>query len=240
MSKKYQKIRKQAGLLGAICGSLVVGLPAIAIPPMEADLPLSQTNPNPSILNEAPYNRGTSTSPLNPNPGILNEAPYNRRQRSSPSNPGAAPSNPATPDGITAPTPGQIPSPGTLPSNPPAPGSVIQPPLPEQRQSPSATVMPMNGKVSIRLVNETGANITYQVIGDTNQRSLQGKSDVNLLDLSPPVSVTFKRDDGGLLMVSPQASSEPGMLEVTFMETTDLTTDKTTMTVQETGAVFLN
>lgn len=231
MDKKYQKIRQQAGLLGAI-GGMLVGLPAIAVPRIEAELPLSQTNPNPSILNEPPYNRGSSTSPLNPSPGIFNEPPYNRRPGSSPSNPGAVPSSPATLE--------QVPSPGTLPSTPPAPGSVLQPPLPEQRQSPSAMVMPMNGKVSIRLVNKTGANITYQVIGDTNQRSLQGKSNVNLLDLSPPMTLTFKRNDGGLLMVSPQASSQRGMLEVTFTETTDLTTDRTTMTVQKTGAVFLN
>lgn len=239
MDKKYQKIRQQAGLLGAI-GGMLVGLPAIAMPRIEAELLLSQTNPNPSIFNEPPYNRGSSTSPLNPRPGIFNEPPYNRRPGSSPSNPGAVPSSPATPDGLTPPTPDQEPSPGTLPSTPPAPGSVLQPPLPEQRQSPSATVMPINGKVSIRLVNQTGANITYQVIGDTNQRSLQGKSNVNLLDLSAPVTLAFKRNDGGLLMVSPQASSQPGMLEVTFTETTDLTTDRTTMTVQKTGAVFLN
>lgn len=143
---------KPAGLFGAICGSLLVGLPVIAMPRIKAELPLSQTNPNPSILNEAPYNRGTSSSPLNPSPGIFNEPPYNRR-------PGSSPSSPAIPDGI--------------------------PP-------------------------------------------------------SPPVTLTFKRDDGGLLMVSPQASSESGMLEVTFTETTDLTTDRTTMTVQKTGAVFLN
>lgn len=235
MDKKYQKIQQQTGLLGAICGMLV-GLPAIATPRIGADRQMSQTNPNPSILNEPPYNRGSSTSPLNPSPGIFNEPPYNRRPGSSPSNPGAVPSSPATPEGITPPTPEQVPSPST----PPAPGSVLQPPLPKQSQSPSATVMPINGKVSIKLVNETGANITYQVIGDTNQRSLQGKSNVNLLDLSAPVTLTFKRNDGGLLMVSPQASSQPGMLEVTFTETTDLTTDRTTMTVQETGAVFLN
>lgn len=209
MNKYYQKIQKRAGLLAAICGSLLV-VPAIAMPRMEPDKLLSQTNPSPSIFNEAPYNRQQPTSPPNPS---------------------TVPSSPPTTDGITPPAPEQLPS---------DPGSVTQPPTPEQRQPPSATVMLMNGRVSIRLVNETGADITYQVIGDTNQRSLQGKSNVMLQDLSPPVSVTFKRDDGGLLTVSPQASSEPGMLEVTFTETTDLNTDKTSMSVQETGAVFLN
>jgi len=39
----------------------------------------SQVNPNPTNLNQAPANGGTSTSPLNPVP-TFNEAPYNRSQ----------------------------------------------------------------------------------------------------------------------------------------------------------------
>lgn len=205
---QYQKIQKQVGLAGAICGSLVIGLPAIAMPRIEMRQLLSQTNPNPSIFKEAPYNRGSSTSPLNPNPSILQEAPYNRRS-TSPSQDGASP-------------------------------PVVQPPLPEQQQAPSAVVTPKNGTVSVTLINETGANINYQVIGNTNQRSLRGKSNVLLQNLRTPVTVTFQRQDKGLLKVTPQASSEPGMLEVRFTETTDLGTDRSTMRIQNTGAVLLN
>lgn len=204
MNKHYQKSRKQAGLLGAICGSLLISLPempaarvALAMPRLEA---------------------GTSTTPLNPRPSILNEPPYNRSQPTSPPNDQGTPS--------------------TSPQSEPTPGSVIQPPLPEEQQDPSAIVTPRNGMVSIRLVNETGANITYQVIDNTDQRSLQGKSNVMLQDLPIPVTLTFKRQDAGLLSVTP-ASSEPGMLEVTFRETTDLGTDKSTMRIQEAGGVYL-
>jgi len=51
----------------------------------------------------------------------------------------------------------------------PAPASEIQAPLPEEQQAPSA--MPVNGKINIKLMNATNAVVTYQVIGDTNQRT---------------------------------------------------------------------
>jgi len=80
MTKHYQKIRKQASLLGATSGSLLIGLPAIAwqmslvcAMPTMADKQLSQVNSNPTNLNQAPAN-GTSTSPLNPRPNIQRSA----------------------------------------------------------------------------------------------------------------------------------------------------------------------
>lgn len=186
MAKQAQNVRKQFGLLGVICGSLLLSLPAIAMPQMETEKLVSQINPSPSIFQEAPYNRSRTTAP--------------------------APSQPSTP--------------------------TIQPPPPEEQQAPSATIPPVEGQVSVKLVNKTGANISYQVIGDTNQRSLQGKSEVMLTGLSVPVTVTFRRDDSGLLNATAQPSSEPGMLEVILIETTDLGIDSSTMRIQNTGAVF--
>lgn len=157
-----------------------------------------------------------------------------------------APETPVNPSGTSTPT---KPKPGIFneaPYNrsrtaPQAPKTtpVIQPPLPEEQQPPSTTITPIQGKVNVRLVNKTGANITYQVIGDTNARKLQGKSDVKLTGLLAPVTVTFRRDDGGLLSVTPQ-SPELGMLEVTLTETTDLSIDRTTMRIYQTGAVYFN
>lgn len=223
MDKQYQKIRKQACLLKAICGSLLIGLPAIApetpsayaMPPMKAEKPVSGTNPNPTILNQAPDNGGTSTSPANARPSIFNEPPYNRL-------PGTSPNVPST-----------------SPTTRPTPGSVIQPPLPEEQQAPSGMVMPVDGKINIKLVNATNAAVTYQVIGDTEPRTLVGDSDVTLQNLETPVTVTFEREDKGFLKVSPQASSE-GLLEVTLDEATNVDEGKGTMNVQEGGLVFLN
>lgn len=223
MDKQYQKMRKKADLVGSICGGLLIGLPAIAwqtpsgyaMPRMEADKPLSQVNPNSTDSNEVPSNSGTSNSPLNPRPSIFDEAPYNR-------SPGTLPTTP-------------LPSPTTRP----APGSTIQPPLPENQEAPSAVVMPKDGKINIKLMNATNAIITYQVIGDTAPRPLAGDSDVTLQNIETPVTLTFVREDGGLLMVSPQAAAE-GVLQVTLDESKEFTDDKGTIVVQEDGQVFIN
>ncbi|HEY9875032.1 MAG TPA: hypothetical protein V6D12_16465, partial [Candidatus Obscuribacterales bacterium] len=114
------------------------------------------------------------------------------------------------------------------------------PPLPEQLGPPSATITPFNDMVNVKLVNETGAVITFQVLSDTNERSLPGRADVTLRNLKTPVNITFQRPDGGLILVIPQADSEPGMLRVTLRETTNLGDDKKAMTIEENGNVFLN
>lgn len=247
MKKHYQNSRKQAGLLGAICGSLLIGLPAIfaasvalAMPRLAADKQLSQVNPDPGSSNEAPSNpSGTSNAPLNPRPSIFNEPPYNRSPGTSPTDSNAAPTTEPLPDGVTPTTPDNQQSPSTSPTSEPTPGSVIQPPLPEEQQSPSATVMPVDGKINIKLTNATNAVVTYQVVGDTDQRTLAGDSDVTLQNIQTPVTVTFVREDKGLLKVTLQAASE-GLLEVTLDETTNLDEGKGTMRVQQDGQVFLN
>ncbi|BBD59177.1 hypothetical protein NIES2109_19590 [Nostoc sp. HK-01] len=116
-----------------------------------------------------------------------------------------------------------------------------QTPSVSQQQTPSTTIALANGKVNVKLINDTGAKVTYQVIGDTEARSLEGKSNVMLQGISAPVTVTFQREDGGLLLVTPQASAEqPGMLEVTLNEATDLAQDTKAMRIQQNGSVFLN
>lgn len=190
------KQNQQISLLSTLFSCLLFGIPAKptpsyanALPPKIEPEQLAQTNPNPDVFNEAPYNgsRPTSTS---------------------------TPSEPSTTTPVT-------------------------PPLPEQQQPPSTTVMPTQGKVSIKLVNVTKADVTYEVIGDTGRRSLQGKSNVLLSDLTIPITMTFKRQDGGLLNVIPQ-SPQPGILEAVLTETTDLGADKNTLNIQPSGAVFLN
>ncbi|PPS40633.1 hypothetical protein [Chroococcidiopsis sp. TS-821] len=200
--------------------------------------------PKENLLSQA---QPTPTSPsLNPRPSIFNEPPYNRTQSpvapgtgttpASPTTPGTTPPSPCPPVGTDA-TP--TPEPGTTPSPAPAPGAVIQPPLPEQQQAPIARVTPVDGRVNIRLTNATNAVVFYQVIGDTEQRSLAGKSEVTLRNLSAPISLTFSRQDRGLLRPAVSATSM-GLLEVTLDATTDLGEDRTTIRVQPDGAVLLN
>lgn len=183
--RETQTTRNKIGILGVICGSWLVGIPALAL--TTAAMPVSQANPPPSSLLETPSR--------NENPSIP-----------------------------------RVNTPTTTP---------ITPPLPEEQQSPSARVVPVNGAVNVKLVNETYTNVTYQVVGDTKPRTLYGRSDVTLERLETPVSIMFYRPDRGLLLVRPQTSDE-GLLEVSLTETNDLGSDKTAITIQENGNVFLN
>ena len=135
----------------------------------------------------------------------------------------------------------QVPSdgPGSPRESAPPLTDPVAPPLPEQQKPPVAKVVPVDGKVNVKLVNQTYTNITYQAVGDTKPRTLAGRSDVTLKDLKTPVNITFQRPDRGLLRVSPQ-SPEAGLLEVSLVEATNLSADSIAMTIQENGDVLLN
>jgi len=97
-------------------------------------------------------------------------------------------------------------------------------------------VMPVNGKINIKLMNATNAVVTYQVIGDTNQRTLAGGLDVTLQNIKTPLTVTFVREvDSSLL-----SSQSQGLLEVTLDESTNLDEDQDTVRVEKGGTVFIN
>lgn len=124
---------------------------------------------------------------------------------------------------------------------PPArPTNVTQPPLPERRQTPIATVMPMAGKVSVKLTNSTNSPISYQAIGHTESRMLARGAEIVLQNLPTPVTVTMVRVDGGLLKVIPMSSSEKGMLEVSIDETSNFDGNQGVLRIQPDGQVFLN
>lgn len=112
-------------------------------------------------------------------------------------------------------------------------------PTPEQRQAATTTVRPVNGLVNLRLVNNSGADIAYQVIGETQPRYLAGNNYINLRSIDTPTTLTFYRPDGGFLVVNPRPIS-PGVLEVRFAPTNSFSLDKSALMIQPTGAVFLN
>ncbi|NEQ23929.1 MAG: hypothetical protein F6K28_33290 [Microcoleus sp. SIO2G3] len=104
---------------------------------------------------------------------------------------------------------------------------------------PLLIVTPVNQRVSVQVINETGAAIDYEVIRDTQYRSLGGNSQITLRTLSTPTTLTFRRQDGGLLQASLR-STTAGLLELRLSATTDFSRDRTTLTIDETGGVFLN
>jgi len=282
-----QKLRKFTEIIGAVCGGLLISVPAISQTAV-AQQPTSVTsqqstpkvNPCPSIFYEEPHNNRvivpqgcppnaitqrlanqgllptvrTTSSPyqtglgvggetpqagatkVNPCPRIYYEEPFNSRNLVPQGCPPNAFSQGQQPQGETT-TQGVPVTPQTSTSR----NTTTQTPLPSEQQAPRTTIALANGRVNVRFINDTGARITYQVIGDTEPRSLEGKANVMLQDISAPVTVTFQREDGGLLSVTPQASTEqPGMLEVTFDETTDVSQDTKAMRIQQNGSVYLN
>lgn len=113
-------------------------------------------------------------------------------------------------------------------------------PTPAERQRPDARITPRNNQVTITFVNRTAAAITFEVIGDTTPRTLVGNSSTRLIDLGLPTTVTLRRQDGGLLKISPQPQGLTGDLEVLLDEETDLGRDRTALSVEPDGRVFLN
>ncbi|WP_414580743.1 hypothetical protein [Scytonema sp. PCC 10023] len=293
MNLKYQKLSKSAKLFGAICGGLLIGLPAISqvavaqqsAPRQPQQQANSKTNRCPSIFYEEPHNNrvftpagcppnaftrqsaqqgGVTPGSASVNPtqeqirqGVGGETPDNRSDSSSQSynyssqtqstrsgqdvNSSSSETRTYTSQGpaggYTVSTNSQSQS---NPSTQQRQSSVITPPAPEQRQAPSSIIAVRDGRVNVRLVNDTAAPISYQAIGDTAPRTLPGKSEVLLQRLATPTTVTFQRQDNGLLMVTTQPSSQAGVLEVRLDETTDLQMDTKAMSIQQNGQVFLN
>lgn len=134
-----------------------------------------------------------------------------------------------------------------LPSNTfysqPSKQSIINgstPPLPIERQLPIRIIKPVNGFVNIKLTNKTAAQISYEVIGDTKQRQLSGKSEVVLRALKLPVNITFYRETGGFLFIQTLFITEKDLLELIMTETNDFNLDKSSLLIEETGSLFLN
>ncbi|WP_138499426.1 hypothetical protein [Nostoc sp. PA-18-2419] len=247
MVEKYHNFRKSAELFGTICGGLLLSLPvipqALAQQSTSQQQPTGQVNPCPRIFYEEPHNSRVVV-PQGCPPNALTQRLAAQGLLPVPATPSPEQAQLGV-GGEASPVP---PKAGDVPSSipqvqgqaspvPPEPGATV--PV-EPRQTPSATIALANGKLNIRLVNQTAANITYQVIGDTAPRSLEGKSDITLQNLSAPITVTFERQDGGQLIVTPQASSEPGNLEVTFNEATNAVQGRSAMRVERSGSVYLN
>lgn len=162
-----------------------------------------------------------SAAPSNPCPRIYYEEPYNSQLRV----PAGCPPNAASQQ------PGRVELPSRV--------TPAQFPLPEQRQSASARVIPTNGAVDIQLINTMNIPVTYQVIADTAQRSLPARGQATLQDLPVPITVTFVRLDNGLVRVVPRVTA-PGSLEITLSEAASVGASSAALRVQRDGSVFLN
>lgn len=247
--KKSQSLRKQMKFFGILCGGLLFGLPAIPIAARAQQQTTPKINPCPSIFYAEPHNSQVGVPQGCPPNAYTRQQMKAQGQSSDSSVPNPSNSNQMQPDtGGVVPSGNQSQSSKTRQSSTTidsgdgtsiqqTQSSVIQ----TQQQPSVAMVTPTDGRVTVKLVNRTNAPVSYQAIGDTAPRTLQGKSDVVLRGLRIPATVTFHRRDSGLLMVTPQSgSNQQGMLQLTLQETTDLGMDRSALRIERSGAVFLN
>jgi hypothetical protein len=117
---------------------------------------------------------------------------------------------------------------------PPAP----TPPV-ENLQPPVATVSIPNGRLNITLVNQTGTQVVYQVLGERNQGTLQTDASATFNQREVPFNLSFYRPDRGPIEVVAEAA-KPGELRVIFKRGSSFDTDKISLTVQKSGEIFLN
>jgi hypothetical protein len=113
-------------------------------------------------------------------------------------------------------------------------------PAPEMRQSPIAMVMPMNGRVDVKLKNNTNAVVSYEAVAHTQRRFLAGGEEIVLRDLPTPVTITMVRQDKGFLDVMPVSTKESGILELSLDEAKNFDDNQGVVRIQEDGEVFLN
>jgi hypothetical protein len=172
-----------------------------------------------------------TTSLTNPCPRIYYEEPYN----SSLILPAACPPNAAT-RSVNGPSELSVQLPTLIPGS--ATVSTSQPLLPPVEPAPIGTVQLQAGKVNVQLKNMTNTQITYQVIGDTPQRALAGKTDLVLQNLSTPITITFLRPDAGFVRVTIPASGESGVLVLVLDEAVSLSDSQTSVRIQSNGNVL--
>jgi hypothetical protein len=176
-----------------------------------------------------------SAQATNPCPGIYYEEPYASRLVV----PEGCPPNAATQRQAEMGTTGLEPvTPGTATTPEAASPGVI--PAPEERSEPIAMVMPTDGMVSVKLINNTNALITYEAVGHTEPRTLSGSEEVTMTDLPLPLTLTMVRQDDGFLSIE-TVESDPGTLAVSLdEEETLIDMNQGVLRIQEDGGVYAN
>lgn len=131
---------------------------------------------------------------------------------------------------------GQVGGMEAIPIEPVTPSS---PPLPEAGRQAIATVTPVNGQLSVEILNNTGTAVSYEVIGDTSRRTLLLNESAMLRDIPLPTTITVVRQDKGFVGVA-ATSSENGMLKISLEPRPSPDNAQSAIRIQADGQVFAN
>ena len=207
-----------AKIVSLVAKTVLIGLPLVAIaqavsanPKMESKLKLLLTTNH------------SQTSVLNPHPSIFAQAPYNRSQLML---------------GESLRLAKQVQKPADSDAENKTPSQREVKPWSEAQENRKALVKAINGQFNIRLRNLTNTEVTYELVGHTNQRQLTGNKNFMLEDLAMPVTVTVLREDGGLIRVTPKPVA-PGILELRLDEALNLDQDRRAVRVREGGSLLI-
>ena len=101
-----------------------------------------------------------------------------------------------------------------------------------------AKLSPETGRATVMLMNNTGAEVTYEVIGQTPPRMLAAGESAQLEALPIPVTITAERQNFGLvdMMV---VVNETGALDVA-LERSEFDEVQGALRIREDGFVFVN
>lgn len=94
------------------------------------------------------------------------------------------------------------------------------------------------GRATVMLLNNTGAEVTYEAIGQTPPRALAADESVRLDALPMPVTITAERQNFGLVDMVVTVS-EDGILTVD-LERSDFDEVQGALRIREDGYVFVN
>jgi hypothetical protein len=98
--------------------------------------------------------------------------------------------------------------------------------------------------LTVHLINNTGYEVIYQVLGDTEHRTLPDGESAHLLDLHLDLSLIFyyknihRNEDGKIKLIKAEVNPTEEHLEITLTQTTNSKDYSRTVLVDREGGVF--
>jgi len=119
--------------------------------------------------------------------------------------------------------------------------------LAQELPEPALTIDLPDELVTIQLINQTNDAVQYQIVGDTELRSLLGQSEVTLSSLRVPIALIFHytsiprsfSDQTGLIEAELIQDAQTGDLGVTLNPTTDPALDSSSIEIDVQGDVYI-
>ncbi len=117
----------------------------------------------------------------------------------------------------------------------------------QELPKPVMIAMPRDGRLTVRLINNTNAVVTYQAVRDTDLRDLEPGASVNLLNLRTPINLTFSYRDAtrnpdvqaAMIQAVATIDQKTGALEVVLQPTVAPQLERSVVSVDPNGSVFI-